>query len=217
LPGIVSGPDAEKDHRKDGHGASKPYKIVGNIPYYITGKLLRVISELDQKPVRAVLMVQKEVAERICAVSPEMNRLAASVQFWADARIIAIVPKKDFSPPPEVDSAVIVLETKKWALDGTPAHGSAAHIDPELYYRAVRGIFAQPRKTLLNNIMAIDNALNEKNDKNGPDDKPKMSHGKEVVAARLMECGIDPAARPQDLDIAQITLIANTLLGEIWG
>ena len=87
-------------------------KIVGNIPYYITGKLLRIISELEHKPERTVLLIQKEVALRICATPPDMNRLAASVQFWADAEIIAHVPRNDFSPAPEVDSAVVVLNAK---------------------------------------------------------------------------------------------------------
>ena len=66
---------------------SKPkilnYKIVGNIPYYITGHLLRTIGDLEIKPTRSVFTIQKEVAERVCAIPPHMNRLAASVQFWA--------------------------------------------------------------------------------------------------------------------------------------
>jgi 16S rRNA (adenine1518-N6/adenine1519-N6)-dimethyltransferase len=159
-------------------------KIVGNIPYYITGKLLRTISELDQKPERVVLLIQKEVAERICAAPGAMTRLAASVQFWADAEIMAHVPRKDFSPPPEVDSAVIVLNTK-------PA---AEHpIDSALYYRAMRGIFAQPRKTLLNNLSAI------------------AADGitKGEMSAHLQKIGVDSEGRPQDLSIKQIVAIAR--------
>ena len=68
------------------------YKIVGNIPYYITGHLFRIIGDLEHKPTRCVFMVQKEVALRLCAAPPDMNRLAASVQFWANATIIAQVP-----------------------------------------------------------------------------------------------------------------------------
>src|SRR3989344_4254862 len=60
------------------------YKLVGNIPYYITGKLLRILSELKNKPSLTVLTIQKEVAERIAAVPPKMNLLAAAVQFWAE-------------------------------------------------------------------------------------------------------------------------------------
>ena len=59
--------------------SSLPYKLIGNIPYYITGKLLRTLSELKRKPSSIVLMIQKEVAERVCAKPPKMNLLAASV------------------------------------------------------------------------------------------------------------------------------------------
>ena len=178
------------------------YKIVGNIPYYITGKLLRVVSELEHKPERTVLVVQKEVAERICAAPPDMNRLAASVQFWADAKIIALVSRKDFSPPPEVDSAVIVLDTKISAGKSVPksaTHGGGTRkLNPALYYRAVRAIFAQPRKTLLNNLSAAAGKTIKKND----------------VAAQIEKIGINPDARPQDLGIEQIASIASMGLWE---
>jgi 16S rRNA (adenine1518-N6/adenine1519-N6)-dimethyltransferase len=168
------------------------YKIVGNIPYYITGKLLRVISESEHKPERTVLLIQKEVAERICAAPPEMNRLAASVQFWAAPAIVAYVSRKDFSPPPDVDSAVIVLDAKRTSAKG------AKPIDPEIYYRAVRGIFAQPRKTLLNNLTdAMDKTLK-----------------KSEASSLIRKIGIDPGGRPQDLTIENIIAIASM---PIWG
>lgn len=85
------------------------YKIVGNIPYYITGYLLRILGELEEKPSLIVLTVQKEVAERVCAEPPRMNLLAASVQFWAKTEIVGYISKKDFQPAPEVDSAIIKL------------------------------------------------------------------------------------------------------------
>jgi 16S rRNA (adenine1518-N6/adenine1519-N6)-dimethyltransferase len=163
-------------------------KIIGNIPYYITGKLLRVISELEHQPKRAVLLVQKEVAERICAAPPAMNRLAASVQFWADAEIIARVPRKDFSPVPDVDSAVIILKNKT----------ARPSVDPALYYRAVRAIFAQPRKTLLNNLSA----------------RAKNGVAKEDIVKIMRGIGVDSAARPQDLDIKAVASIA---MAPLWG
>ena len=157
-------------------------KIVGNIPYYITGKLLRTIGELEHRPKRTVIMIQKEVAERICATAPEMNRLAASVQFWADASIITHVPRKDFTPPPEVDSAVILLATKQPASE-----------DKLLYYKTVRGIFAQPRKNLVNNIFEM--------------------RGKELSKEKIFEflqkIAIDPEARPQNLNIKEIVAISQ--------
>jgi len=162
-------------------------KIVGNIPYYITGKLLRIVSELEHKPKRTVLLIQKEVAERICAAPPDMNRLAASVQFWADAEIVAHVPRKDFSPVPDVDSAIIMLTTKP--ISGKPA----GDIDSALYYRAVRAIFAQPRKTLLNNLSMAAGETIKKND----------------ISAQIEKIGANSDARPQDLGVDQIASIAS--------
>jgi 16S rRNA (adenine1518-N6/adenine1519-N6)-dimethyltransferase len=166
---------------------ASPYKVVGNIPYYITGKLLRVISELEKKPTTTILLIQKEVALRICAVPPEMNRLAASVQFWADAKILASVPRKDFAPSPDVDSAVILL-----ALREIPASTNSMQ-----YYRAVRGIFSQPRKTLLNNAWAMAGEL----------------YSKEQVTDKLKKLAIDPEGRPQDVTVDQICAIGKTLWG----
>jgi 16S rRNA (adenine1518-N6/adenine1519-N6)-dimethyltransferase len=184
LPEVVKKISESKSAKKK----STPYKIVGNIPYYITGKLLRTISELKGKPATTVIMIQKEVAERICALPPEMNRLAASVQFWADAEIVTHVPKKDFSPMPEVDSAVIVLKTKK----------VSPKIDAERYYATVRGVFAQPRKNLINNVFEMA--------------EKKVS--KPEIAEFLKNIGIDSEGRPQNLSIEQITAIS---LGKLWG
>jgi 16S rRNA (adenine1518-N6/adenine1519-N6)-dimethyltransferase len=151
--------------------------LAGNIPYYITGHLLRRVSELKNKPERCVLMIQKEVAERICAEPPKMNRLAASVQFWAAPKIIATLGKGDFSPSPEVESAVIKLETQ---YDQIKA--------PEKYYSTVRTLFAQPRKTILNNL---------------------RGDNREKTITLLAKLGIDPGARPQNLTIEQIRAIAD--------
>ena len=87
---------------------NKKYKLAGNIPYYITGYLFRVISELKHKPERAIFMIQKEVAERVCAIPPRMNILSASIQFWADSSILKIVPHAP-RPSPGSASAILVL------------------------------------------------------------------------------------------------------------
>ena len=158
------------------------YKLAGNIPYYITGYLLRTIGELKNKPSLAVLMMQKEVAERIVAEPPKMNRLAASVQFWAEPSIVGIVKKESFMPRPLVDSAILLLQTK---------NGVPPAIESQ-YYRALHAIFAQPRKTLANNLAA---ALKDK----------------EKCIAAMEECGLDPKCRPQNLTIAQIAVLAKSL------
>ena len=188
-------------------------KIVGNIPYYITGRLFRVIGELEHKPELCVFTVQKEVAERICAgpkinpvrsraraqarpsrasgraTSNGMNRLAASVQFWAEPKIIALLSKKDFYPAPEVESAIIKLNIKE--VEPPPGGSTSQKLDAEKYYATVRKLFAQPRKTILNNI----------------------SHGtyhvsREKIIEKLKKIGINPGDRPQNLSMEDIIKIA---------
>jgi 16S rRNA (adenine1518-N6/adenine1519-N6)-dimethyltransferase len=158
--------------------ATQGFKLVGNIPYYITGHLLRTVGELETKPERCVLMIQKEVAERISFTPPKMNRLAASVQFWAEPELITRVDKNDFSPPPEVDSVVIMLTTKHPQPKGA-----------ERYYAAVRTIFAQPRKTILNNLA--------------------VNYPKEKILEFLKSASLDPESRPQNLTVGQIQKIAD--------
>src|SRR5258708_9999603 len=112
------------------HG--RKYKIVGNIPYYLTGHLLRIVSELSARPERAVFMVQKEVAERAVAEPPRMNRLAATIQFWAIPKIASIVTKQNFAPQPKIDSAILVLDSRS----------DKAAVPTDQYYAAVRALFA---------------------------------------------------------------------------
>lgn len=160
-----------------------PFKIVGNIPYYLTGRLLRVIGELNERPVRTVLMVQKEVAERLMAEPPGMNRLAASVQFWAKAEVATEVPKENFDPRPKVGSVVLLLDR-----DNGAEHGAKA----DAYYTIVRILFAQPRKTVENNLRA--------------------RFGKEGAIRMLETAHIDPKLRPQDLSIQNIKQIGGNLM-----
>jgi len=156
---------------------SKPpirnYKLVGNIPFYITGRLFRILGELEPKPQLIVLTIQKEVAERICAKPPKMNLLAAAVQLWAEPQIIGYVPKKYFSPPPKVDSGIIRLRIK----------GHESEIANN-YYKLIKILFRQPRKTILNNLSALKN--------------------KGELRSILEKTGIDPAARPQNLSLESI-------------
>ena len=128
-------------------------------------------------------MVQKEVAERLTAEPPAMNRLAASIGVWAKPKIIATIPKTEFEPPPEVDSAIIVLETKAAEPD----------MNRETYYETVRRLFKQPRKTILNNLAA------------------QHVGDKQDLAAKLQKIGVNEALRPQDLSIAEIVRISEVL------
>lgn len=124
----------------------KNLKIVGNIPYYITGRLLRILGELENKSSLIVITVQKEVAERICGRPPKMNLLAASVQFWAEPKIAERVSRNDFRPRPKVESAVLRLEVRV----SQPSVAEA-----KIYYPFIRQLFRQPRKTIFNNLKSI--------------------------------------------------------------
>lgn len=119
----------------------KKFKLIGNIPYYITGHLLRVIGELSNKPTTSVFVVQKEVAERAAAKPPKNNILALSLQFWSNPEFLGIIKKENFRPVPKVDSAILRLNTI------TPPD-----ISPEKYFSALRLLFSHPRKTILNNL-----------------------------------------------------------------
>lgn len=153
------------------------YKIVGNIPYYITGKLLRILSELEKKPKLTVLMIQKEVAERIRAMPPKMNLLSAAVQFWANPKILFTLKPNDFNPPPEVNSAVIQLTANNEQLTATFIKN---------YYQLIRIIFKQPRKTLINNL------------------KSGLNLPKNEIENALKSLKIGPNSRPQNLSLKQI-------------
>ncbi|GAH47218.1 unnamed protein product, partial [marine sediment metagenome] len=120
-----------------------PYKIVANLPYYITSPVLRKFLEIGSKPKEMILMVQKEVAQRIVASPPNMSILAISVQFFAKPEIISFVSKNCFWPQPKVDSAI--LKISQISMDLPP-------IDTDLFFKIVRAGFAQPRKQLVNSL-----------------------------------------------------------------
>ncbi len=152
------------------------WKLVGNIPYYITGRLLRTIGESKRKPILSILMLQREVAERISAAPPRMNLLAAATQIWAAPHIIARLTPQDFSPPPKISSAVIALETRRAPqLEGA---------DLKNYYRFIRALFKQPRKTVWNNLRA------------------GLSISETALARLLNEAHISKNARPQDIPLS---------------
>jgi len=155
----------------------KKYKLIGNIPYYITGKILRTISDLPDKPSVSILMVQKEVAERITAQPPRNNLLASATQVWADVRTITTIKAKDFLPPPKVDSAIIQI---------TPNNLKLSSEEKEKYYEFIHIIFKQPRKTLANNL------------------KDGLGITREEVEKRLKSLEISPNCRPQDISTEQI-------------
>ncbi len=127
----------------------RPYKVVANVPYYITGAILRHLLSSTPKPSRMVLTMQKEVAERITAVPSQMSMLAVSVQFYGHATIVDTIKAGAFWPRPKVDSAVIMID-----LTGETAV-STADIDEKKFFRLVKIGFAQKRKQLQKNLRAL--------------------------------------------------------------
>ncbi|MFQ6049468.1 MAG: ribosomal RNA small subunit methyltransferase A, partial [Candidatus Paceibacterales bacterium] len=112
-------------------------------PYYITSPVIRKFLESKKPPKLMVLMVQKEVAQRICAHPPNMSLLAVSVQFYAKPEIISFVSKKSFWPQPEVDSAILRISQICTNLP---------QINTNLFFKVVKVGFSHPRKQLINNL-----------------------------------------------------------------
>jgi 16S rRNA (adenine1518-N6/adenine1519-N6)-dimethyltransferase len=120
------------------------YKLVANIPYYLTSNLLRVLSETSNPPKSIVLLVQKEVAERVAASPGSMSLLSVTTQFYWQVGLSEVVPAEMFTPPPKVDSQVILLIRREKLL--------FPDIDEKLFFRLVKFGFSARRKTLLNSL-----------------------------------------------------------------
>ncbi|HEY3083090.1 MAG TPA: 16S rRNA (adenine(1518)-N(6)/adenine(1519)-N(6))-dimethyltransferase RsmA [Chloroflexota bacterium] len=118
-----------------------PYKVVANIPYYITSPLLRHFFEATHRPTRLVVLVQLEVAERIVAGPGDLTLLAVSVQYYGRPRIVGRIPANAFYPRPKVDSAIL-------RVDVLPR--PAVDVAPEPFFKTVSSGFARPRKQLHN-------------------------------------------------------------------
>ena len=164
------------------------WKLVGNIPYYITGRLLRILSELPSRPKLIVLTIQKEVAERIVAKPPRMNLLAAITQFWAEPEIVARLKQTDFSPPPKVDSAIIRLNIKYQISPIRQAQSE--NIEDSEYYKFIKILFKQPRKTVFNNL------------------KSGLKSNTQTILKILKKQGLSGQERPQDLNLELLIKLA---------
>ena len=117
------------------------YKVVANLPYYITNPIIMKFLESNNKPELMVLMVQKEVGQRICSNVPNMSKLSVFSQLYSDPEIVGKVSKNNFWPKPKVDSVIIRLRSKE-----------QPNIDMALFSKLVNIGFSHPRKQLLNNF-----------------------------------------------------------------
>lgn len=165
--------------------APPTYKVVANLPYYITSAFLRQLLEARVRPTLAILMMQAEVAERICAQPGSLSILAVSVQFYAEPSLILRVPARAFRPPPKVDSAVVRLD-----LRGEPA---VPDVEPTWFFRVVRAGFSQPRKQLLNTISA------------------GLHLSRDAAAAALTQAEIDPTRRAETLRLDEWGALCRVL------
>ena len=166
-------------------------RIIGNLPYYITTPILLGILEKNVPAESITVMVQKEVAERICA-SPggkDYGVLSISLQYYADCSYVLDVPAEYFSPRPKVDSAVVHMTLKKERL--------LAPEEEQQFFALVKKAFSQRRKTLLNSLVGYCPA---------PGAAPVQ---KEDILKALAACGIDEKRRPETLSIEEFAALSK--------
>jgi 16S rRNA (adenine1518-N6/adenine1519-N6)-dimethyltransferase len=151
------------------------YVVVANVPYYITGKIVQLLLNTFNQPRRIVLLVQKEVAERLAATPGDMSLLAVSAQVYANVSLGILVPAEYFTPPPKVDSQVVILNLRP--------DSRLAGVDEKLFFRLARAGFSAKRKKLRSSLAG------------------GLGIGKKEAIALLESASIDPDKRAEALSI----------------
>jgi 16S rRNA (adenine1518-N6/adenine1519-N6)-dimethyltransferase len=154
---------------------AKDYKIVANIPYYLTSNLIRVISESVNRPEVAVLLVQQEVAERVAAGPGDMSLLSVSAQYYWEVSKGQVVLAELFEPPPKVDSQILILHRRNKSLFND--------VDEKVFFKIVKAGFSNRRKTLHNSLAG------------------GLQQSKQGALEILRVAGINPQIRPQELSL----------------
>lgn len=132
------------------------YVIVANVPYYITGEILKKFLTSTDRPARMVLLVQKEVAKRIVAADGKESILSISVKAYGEPKYIDTVPKRFFRPIPKVDSAIILIDNiNKASFGSDPIPGAEEQVDEKWFFEVVRAGFAHKRKLLRGNLAKV--------------------------------------------------------------
>ena len=179
LPGQFPGKNLEVINEDilqfDLNQLPKGYKVVANVPYYITSKIVEKLMTAENKPSLAVLLVQKEVAERIAAEPGEMSILAVSSQLFAEAELDIEVPRQFFTPPPKVDSQVVILRTRTEPLVNPE--------DQKDFFRIVKAGFSAKRKKLRSSLSG------------------GLGVSKDTAEQLLKKADISPDVRAEDLAI----------------
>jgi len=153
------------------------YKVVANIPYYLTSNLLRTLAEAANHPRTMVLLVQKEVAARIAARPGEMSLLSVSVQLYYEVELGVVVPAKLFEPPPKIDSQVIILRRHAKPL--------FHDLDIKKFFRVVKAGFSERRKKLRSSLAG------------------GLGLSREQVDELLAKAGMGPDSRAQEVSLEQ--------------
>ncbi len=169
---------------------NQSYKIVANLPYNITSHFLKKFLTAENPPTAMTLLVQKEVAKRICAKPGQLSRLAVSVQLYGKPQIIEIVEKKNFWPIPEVDSAILTIAEIK---NQSAVDKFLAGIDEKFFWQIIRIGFSAKRKQLQHNLAS------------------SLKIPAEEVKKILKKANFDPKIRAQNLSIADWLSLAKEL------
>lgn len=175
----------ERDLREVDWEHNEPYQLVGNIPYAFSGLIMRRITQLNPVPERVVLLVQKEVGQRIIAKAPDMNLLGLAIALWGEAEQLLLVPKDCFFPPPQVDSMLVML----WPRSSDVSSSAKATADKiasnEAILKVAKVAFQAKRKQLQTSL------------------RQTLSLTGEAIQKMLQQLGLPGTARPQELSVAQ--------------
>lgn len=167
----------------------KDYSVVANIPYYLTSKLVRILCESANPPKTAALLVQKEVAERIAAKPGGMSMLSVSAQVYNEVTLDIVVPAELFTPPPKVDSQVVVLRRRT-----TPFIPEAMQKE---FFRIVKAGFSERRKKLRSSLSG------------------GLRIEKGQADALLQKAGIVESARAQELSLEDWHKLTTVFLSQL--
>ncbi len=159
------------------------YKVAANVPYYITSKIVEKLLTSENKPSVAALLVQKEVAERMAAKAGELSILAIASQIYAEVSLDILVPREFFTPPPKVDSQVVVLKSREQNLIEIFNSKNNCEVSEREFFRIIKAGFAAKRKKIAKSLSA------------------NLAISKEQTAEILEKCEISPDLRAQDLKI----------------
>lgn len=153
------------------------YKVVANVPYYITSKIVQRLMTASNKPSITVLLVQKEVAERLAARPGDMSILAISAQVFAEVSLGSVVSAEYFTPPPKVDSQVVILKTRSQPV--------VSPDEEQHFFHVVKAGFSARRKKLRSSLSG------------------GLGISKPEVEELLSSVGISPDMRAEDLSVEQ--------------